>query len=62
MLIQKMFNTKKCIYHKCLLIIHNIKKCIYLNDNKNWLKNAEEEKKCWIIWFDLNSYILMTLI
>jgi len=28
-------NTKKCVYHRNLLIICNIKKYVYLEDNKS---------------------------
>jgi len=28
-------DTKKCVYHRNLLITHNIKKCIYLKNNRS---------------------------
>ena len=28
-------DTKKCVCHKNLLIIHNTKKCVYLENNKS---------------------------
>ncbi len=42
-------DTKKCVCHKNLLIIHNTKKCVYLENNKSWLEDAKEEKRCWVI-------------
>ncbi len=42
-------NSKKYVYHRNLLIIHNTKKCVYLKDNRSWLENVRKEKKCWII-------------
>jgi len=40
---KRMFcNTKKDVCFKKLLITHNIKKCIYLKDNKSQLKNAKD--------------------
>ncbi len=41
-------NTKKCVYHRNLLIICNTKKRVYLKDIKSWLENAKEKKKCWV--------------
>ena len=43
-------NTKKCVYHRNLLIIRNTKKCVCLEDNKSWLEDAKEEKRCWVIF------------
>ena len=48
--LKDVYDTKKCVYHRNLLIIHNIKKCIYLKDNKSWLKNVKKEKRYWIIF------------
>jgi len=49
-------NTKKCVCHRNLLTTRNIKKCVYLKDNKSWLENAKEEKRCWVIFeSDLNQ-------
>ncbi len=42
-------NTKKCVCHRYLLTIHNTKKCVYLEDNKNWFEDARKEKRCWVI-------------
>ncbi len=39
-------NTKKCVYHKHLLTIYNTKKYVCLEDNRSWLKDAKEEKRC----------------
>ncbi len=46
-------NTKKCVYHRNLLITCNTKRCVYLKDNRSWLEDARKEKKCWVI-FELN--------
>ncbi len=43
-------NTKKCVCHRNLLITCNTKKCVCLKDNKSWLEDAREEKRCWIIF------------
>ncbi len=43
-------NTKKCVCHKNLLITRNTKKCVCLKDNRSWLENAKEEKRCWVIF------------
>ncbi len=42
-------DTKKCVCHRHLLTICNTKKCVYLEDNRSWLENAREEKRCWVI-------------
>ena len=42
-------NTKKCVCHRNLLITCNTKKYVCLEDNKSWLENAREEKRCLII-------------
>ncbi len=39
-------DIKRCICYKHLLTIHNTKKYVCLKDNKSWLENAKEEKKC----------------
>jgi len=33
--LKNVYDTKKCVYHKNLLIIHNIKKCVYLKNNRS---------------------------
>ncbi len=33
--LKDVYNTKKCIYYRNLLITCNTKKCIYLKDNKS---------------------------
>ncbi len=43
------YNTKKYVCHRNLLIICNTKKCVYLKDNRSWLEDAREEKRCWVI-------------
>ncbi len=43
-------NIKKYVCYKHLLTTHNTKKCVYLKDNKSWLKNVKEEERCWIIF------------
>jgi len=51
-------DTKKCVYHRHLLITRNIKKCVCLEDNRSWLKDAKEEKRCWVISeSDLNQIL-----
>ncbi len=47
--LKDVYNTKKCVYHRNLLIICNTKKCVYLEDNRSWLENARKEKRCWVI-------------
>ena len=42
-------NTKKCVYHRNLLIICNTKKYVCLEDNRSWLEDARKEKRCWVI-------------
>ena len=42
-------NTKKCVCHRNLLITRNTKKCVCLEDNRSWLEDAREEKRCWVI-------------
>jgi len=39
-------DTKKCVCHRNLLITRNTKKCVYLKDNRSWLKDARKEKRC----------------
>ena len=33
--LKDVYNTKKYVYHRNLLITHNTKKCVYLKDNKS---------------------------
>ncbi len=33
-------DTKKCVYHRNLLITCNTKKCVYLEDNRSWCKRC----------------------
>jgi len=33
--LKNVYDTKKCVYHRNLLIIHNTKKCVCLKDNKS---------------------------
>ncbi len=47
------YDTKKYICYERLLTIYNTKKCVYLKNNKSWLKDVRKEKRCWII-FKLN--------
>ncbi len=47
--LKDVYDIKKCVYHKHLLTTCNIKKCVYLEDNKSWLENARKEKRCWVI-------------
>ncbi len=47
------YDTKKYICYEHLLTIYNTKKCVYLENNKSWLKDVRKEKRCWII-FKLN--------
>ncbi len=44
--LKDVYDIKKYIYHKNLLITCNIKKCVCLKDNKSWLENVKKEKKC----------------
>ncbi len=44
--LKNVYDTKKCVYHKNLLIIHNIKKCVYLKNNRSWLEDVRKEKRC----------------
>ncbi len=47
-------DIKKYVCHRNLLIIHNTKKCVCLEDNRSWLEDAEKEKRCWVIsWLAL---------
>ncbi len=43
-------DTKKCVCHRNLLTTRNTKKCVYLEDNRSWLEDAKEEKRCWVIF------------
>ncbi len=47
--LKDVYDTKKCVCHRNLLITRNTKKCVCLKDNRSWLENAREEKRCWII-------------
>ena len=47
--LKDVYDTKKCVYHRNLLITRNTKKCVYLEDNRSWLEDARKEKRCWII-------------
>ncbi len=47
--LKNVYDTKKCVYHRNLLITCNTKKCDYLEDNRSWLENVKEEKRCWVI-------------
>ncbi len=44
------YDTKKCVYHRHLLTTRNTKKCVCLKNNKSWLENVKEEKRCWVIF------------
>jgi len=33
--LKDVYNIKKCVCHRNLLITHNIKKCVYLEDNRS---------------------------
>ncbi len=33
--LKDVYNTKKCVYHRNLLITRNIKKCVYLENNRS---------------------------
>ncbi len=41
-------DTKKCVCHKHLLTTRNTKKCVCLEGNRNWLKDARERNRCWV--------------
>ncbi len=43
------YDIKKYVYHRNLLTIYNTKKCVYLKDNRSWLEDIKEEKRCWVI-------------
>ncbi len=43
------YDTKKCVYHRHLLTTCNTKKCVCLEDNRSWLEDVREEKRCWVI-------------
>ncbi len=47
---KNVYDTKKCVYHRNLLIIHNTKKCVCLEDNRSWLEDVKKEKRCWVIF------------
>ncbi len=47
--LKDVYNTKKCVCHRNLLITRNTKKCVCLEDNRSWLKDARKEKRCWVI-------------
>ncbi len=47
--LKDVYDTKKCVCHRNLLITHNIKKCVCLENNRSWLKDARKEKRCWVI-------------
>ncbi len=51
--LKNVYDIKKCVYHRNLLIICNTKKCVCLKDNKSWLEDVRKEKRCWVI-FELN--------
>ncbi len=44
------YDIKKSVYHRNLLITRNTKKCVYLEDNRSWLEDAKEKKRCWVIF------------
>ena len=46
--LKDVYDTKKCVCHRNLLIIRNTKKCICLEDNRSWLEDARKEKRCWV--------------
>ena len=33
--LKDVYDIKKCVYHRNLLIIRNTKKCVYLEDNRS---------------------------
>ncbi len=47
--LKDVYDTKKCVCHRNLLITRNTKKCVYLKDNRSWLKDDKEEKRYWVI-------------
>jgi len=47
--LKDVYDIKKCVYHRNLLIIHNTKKCVCLEDNRSWLEDVRKEKRCWVI-------------
>ncbi len=42
-------NIKKYVCHRNLLTTHNTKKYVCLKDNRSWLENVKEKKRCWVI-------------
>ncbi len=38
------YDTKKCVCYRNLLITHNTKKCVCLKNNRSWLESARKEK------------------
>ncbi len=47
--LKDVYDTKKCVYHRNLLIIRNTKKCVYLEDNRSWLEDAESHlSQIWV--------------
>ncbi len=44
--LKDVYDTKKYVCHRNLLIICNTKKCVCLKDNKSWLKDVRKEKRC----------------